>query len=132
MSTLPTRANTAPQPPAPPSPPTPDPQMHVLESALHDATNGIAAARSFGELLLMREKSGKREGSTALIESLLKELERAGQILRTVRSGVIESYHPGDVLVCKVCGYTFVHRKAAGKMGSCRRCKSYDVARWKP
>lgn len=104
----------------------------VLESALHDATNGIAAARSYGELLLLREKSGKNEDATALIESLLKELERAGTILRNVRSGVIETYQPGDVLMCKSCGYTFVHRKAAGKMGSCRRCKSYEVTRWKP
>lgn len=106
--------------------------MKVLESALHDATNGIAAARSFGELLLLREKSGKTENSAGLIEALLKELERAGDILRTVRSGVIETYQPGDVLQCKSCGYTYVHRKAVGKLGNCRRCKSYEVARWKP
>lgn len=112
--------------------PAPDPQMQVLESALHDATNGIAAARSYGEILLLREKTGKKEDSTSLVESLLKELERAGEILRNVRSGVIETYQPGDVLMCKSCGYTFVHRKAAGKMGSCRRCKSYEVTRWKP
>lgn len=120
------------KPVSPTSQPTPDPQMQVLESALHDATNGIAAARSYGEILLLREKSGKKEDSSALVESLLKELERAGEILRNVRSGVIESYQPGDVLMCKSCGYTFVHRKAAGKMGSCRRCKSYEVTRWKP
>ncbi|HUR68449.1 MAG TPA: hypothetical protein VM370_04325 [Candidatus Thermoplasmatota archaeon] len=113
----------------PPVPPTPTPQMQVLESALHDATNGIAAARSYGEILLLREKAGP---NAPMIESLLKELERAGEILRNVRSGVIETYQPGDVLMCKSCGYTFVHRKAAGKMGSCRRCKSYEVTRWKP
>ena len=112
--------------------PAENPQMQVLESALHDATNGIAAARSFGELLLLREKGGKKEDSSALIESLLRELERAGEILRNVRSGVIETYQPGDVLMCKSCGYSFVHRKAAGKMASCRRCKSYEVTRWKP
>ena len=105
--------------------------MQVLESALHDATNGIAAARSYGEILLLREKN-KAEGNSPLIESLLKELERAGEILRNVRSGVIETYQPGDVLMCKTCGYSFVHRKAAGKMASCRRCKSYEVTRWKP
>lgn len=130
-ASLPPRPATPPA--AAPAPATPtSQQMQVLESALHDATNGIAAARSFGELLLLREKSGKTEDATGLVESLLKELERAGQILRNVRSGVIESYQPGDVLACKDCGYTFVHRKAAGKMGSCRRCKSYDVTRWKP
>lgn len=107
-------------------------EMQVLESALHDATNGIAAARSYGEILLLREKGGKKEDSSSLVESLLKELERAGEILRNVRSGVIETYQPGDVLMCKSCGYTFVHRKAAGKLGSCRRCKSYEVTRWKP
>ena len=112
--------------------PAQDPQMKVLESALHDATNGIAAARSFGELLLLREKSGKTVDNTDLIGSLLQELERAGEILRNVRSGVIETYQPGDVLMCKSCGYTFVHRKAAGKLGNCRRCKSYEVTRWKP
>ena len=108
-----------------------NPQMQVLESALHDATNGIAAARSYGEILLLREKN-KTDGNSPLIESLLKELERAGEILRNVRSGVIETYQPGDVLMCKTCGYSFVHRKAAGKMASCRRCKSYEVTRWKP
>ena len=112
--------------------PAENPAMQVLESALHDATNGIAAARSFGELLLLREKSGTKQDASALIESLLKELERAGDILRNVRSGVIETYQPGDVLMCKSCGYTFVHRKAIGKMGSCRRCRSYEVTRWKP
>lgn len=103
--------------------------MQVLESALHDATNGIAAARSYGEILLLREKGGP---NVAVVESLLQELERAGGILRNVRSGVIETYQPGDVLMCNACGYTFVHRKAVGKMGSCRRCKSYEVTRWKP
>jgi predicted Zn-ribbon and HTH transcriptional regulator len=63
---------------------------------------------------------------------MLRELERVGDIVRTVRGGVIEAYQPGDVLACSDCGYTFVHRKAAGKLGSCRRCKSYQVTRWKP
>lgn len=103
-----------------------------MEGALHDVTNAVAAARSYGELLLLRQKTKAGEDSTALVESLLRELERAGQIIRQVRSGVIEAYQPGDVLACGECGYTFVHRKAAGKMGSCRRCKSYQVARWKP
>lgn len=104
-----------------------------LEGALHDVTNAVAAARSYGELLLLRAKTGdKSADSSQLLESLLKELERVGDIVRTVRSGVIETYQPGDVLACGDCGYTFVHRKAAGKMGSCRRCKSYQVARWKP
>lgn len=124
---------TAPRAAGVPAPPSEkDLQMQVLESALHDATNGIAAARSYGELLLMRQKQATVADSTAVIESLLKELERAGEILRNVRSGVIETYQPGDVLMCKSCGYTFVHRKAAGKLGSCRRCKSYEVTRWKP
>lgn len=103
-----------------------------LEGALHDVTNAVAAARSYGELLLLRTQTGSKEDSTQLLESLLKELERVGDIVRTVRGGVIETYQPGDVLACGDCGYTFVHRKAAGKMGSCRRCKSYQVARWKP
>lgn len=104
-----------------------------LEAALHDVTNAVAAARSYGELLLLRAQAkGAQDDSAALLESLLKELERLGDIVRTVRSGVIEAYQPGDVLACAECGYTFVHRKAAGKMGSCRRCKSYQVARWKP
>ena len=104
-----------------------------LEGALHDVTNAVAAARSYGELLLLRSQTkGLGEDSSPLIESLLKELERLGEIVRTVRGGVIDTYQPGDVLACGQCGYTFVHRKAAGKMGSCRRCKSYQVARWKP
>lgn len=103
-----------------------------LEAALHDVTNAVAAARSYGELLLLRQQQNGASDSTALVESLLKELERVGQIVRTVRSGVIETYQPGDVLACGDCGYQFVHRKAAGKMSSCRRCKSYQVARWKP
>lgn len=104
-----------------------------MEGALHDVTNAVAAARSYGELLMMRAENKTLSPDAApLIESLLKELERLGDIVRTVRSGVIETYQPGDVLACGDCGYTFVHRKAAGKMGSCRRCKSYQVARWKP
>ena len=109
-----------------------------MEGALHDVTNAVAAARSYGEILLLRAKSGNitnaqtLEDSTALLESMLRELERVGDIVRTVRGGVIEAYQPGDVLACADCGYTFVHRKAAGKLGSCRRCKSYQVTRWKP
>lgn len=103
-----------------------------MESALHDVTNAIAAARSYTELLILRAQTGSKEDSTGMLESLLKELERVGQIVRTVRSGVIDSYQPGDVLACSDCGYTFVNRKAAGKLGQCRRCKSYQVARWKP
>lgn len=102
-----------------------------MENALHDMTNALAAARSYGELLLIRSQTGINEDSTPLLQALLKELERVGDIARTVRGGVVESYQPGDVLTCQECGYTFVHRKV-GKMGSCRRCKSLDVARWKP
>lgn len=109
-------------------PPTPGPGM---EGALHDLTNALAAARSFGELLLIRSQSGSKEDPVPLITSLLGELERVGEIARQVRSGNIETFHPGDVLCCNDCGYTFVHRKV-GKLGSCRRCKSYQVGRWKP
>ncbi|HEX2022498.1 MAG TPA: hypothetical protein VHH36_07280 [Candidatus Thermoplasmatota archaeon] len=102
-----------------------------MEGALHDLTNALAAARSYGELLLIRAQTGVKEDPVPLLQSLLKELERVGDIARSVRGGVIEEYQPGDVLACNDCGYTFVHRKV-GKLGSCRRCKSYQVARWKP
>jgi predicted Zn-ribbon and HTH transcriptional regulator len=111
-----------------------DPTTQAWEGALHDITNQNAAARSFLDLVELRVKTGKltSEELMPLLESARDALEKQGQIVRQVRSGIIESYQPGDVLMCKACGYTFVHRKAAGKMGSCRRCKSYEVTRWKP
>lgn len=102
-----------------------------MEGALHDLTNALAAARSYGELLLLRAETNVRVDDVPVLQALLKELERVGDIARSVRGGVVESYQPGDVLSCNECGYTFVHRKV-GKMGSCRRCKSYEVSRWKP
>ena len=119
--------------PLPPAPKSPGSNLAPgMEGALHDVTNAIAAARSYGELLLLRAQQGSIDNPTPMLEALLKELERVGDIVRTVRGGLIDAYQPGDVLVCNDCGYTFVHRKAAGKLGSCRRCKSYQVARWKP
>ena len=102
-----------------------------MEGALHDMTNALAAARSYGELLLLRAQTSSKEDPVPLLNSLLGELQRVSDIARTVRGGVIETFQPGDVLQCGDCGYTFVHRKV-GKLGSCRRCKSYQVARWKP
>lgn len=115
----------------PPSAKSPNGTGPGMEGALHDMTNALAAARSYGELLLIRAQTGVTEDPTPLLQSLLKELERVGDIARRVRGGVVESYQPGDVLECADCGYTFVHRKV-GKMGSCRRCKSLQVERWKP
>jgi predicted Zn-ribbon and HTH transcriptional regulator len=102
-----------------------------VEGSLHDLTNALAAARSYGEIAMLRLKNGKGEVEPVL-QSLLKELDRLGDIARTVRAGAIEEYHPGDVLACVDCGYTFVHRKATGKAPHCRRCNSKQITHWKP
>lgn len=52
--------------------------------------------------------------------------------LKLTGGSIVHPYTAGDVLECDDCGYTFVFRKAAGKAGSCRRCKGFQVARWKP
>lgn len=106
-----------------------------MEGALHDVTNAVAAGRSYLDIVILRVRKLPPELQAQLIpeiESSVKEYERIGDIVRTVRGGLIDTYQPGDVLACNDCGYTFVHRKAVGKIGSCRRCKSYQVARWKP
>lgn len=102
------------------------------ESSLHDLTNALAAARSYGEIAQLRLRNGRPEEVPKVIESLLKELDRIGDIARTVRGGVIEQYQPGDVLACIDCGYTFVHRKAGGKSAHCRRCSGKQIQHWKP
>jgi predicted Zn-ribbon and HTH transcriptional regulator len=103
-----------------------------IEGSLHDLTNALAAARSFGEIAMLRLKNGKAEDVQPVLQSLLKELDRLGDIARAVRGGVIEEYQPGDVLACVDCGYTFVHRKATGKAPHCRRCSGKQITHWKP
>lgn len=102
------------------------------ERSLHDLTNSLAAARSYGEIAMLRHKLGKTDELGAVLQSLLKELERLADITRRTRIGVIEEYQPGDVLACIDCGYTFVHRKAPGKAPHCRRCSGRQVTHWKP
>jgi len=102
------------------------------EASLHDLTNALAAARSYGEIAMLRIRNGKADDANVVLQSLLKELDRIGDIARTVRGGVIEQYQPGDVLACVDCGYTFVHRKANGKAPHCRRCSSREITHWKP
>lgn len=103
-----------------------------MEGSLHDLTNALAAARSYGEIAMLRLRNGKAAEVQPVLTSLLKELDRLGEIARFVRSGVIEEYQPGDVLQCVDCGYTFVHRKATGKAPHCRRCSGRQVTHWKP
>ena len=110
----------------------PGPNGPKIEGTLHDLTNALAAARSFGEIAMLRIKNGKPEEAQLVLQSLLKELDRLGELARSVRSGVIEEYQPGDVLACINCGYTFVHRKATGKPPHCRRCSGKQIAHWKP
>jgi predicted Zn-ribbon and HTH transcriptional regulator len=102
------------------------------EAALHDLTNALAAARSYGEIAALRLKNGKQDDVPAVLASLLKELDRAGDLARVIRASGIEEYQPGDVLACVECGYTFVHRKANGKAPHCRRCSSKQITHWKP
>lgn len=99
-----------------------------LQGSLHDLTNALASARSYVEVILLHAKSGTPPDA-ALAESLLQELDRASEMVRTVRLG---TYQPGDVLACTRCGYTFVFRKASSTSAVCRRCKSTAVDRWKP
>lgn len=103
-----------------------------VEGSLHDLTNALAAARSYGEIAMLRAKNGKAAEVPDVLQSLLKELDRIGELTRAVRGGVIEEYQPGDVLACVDCGYTFVHRKATGKAPHCRRCSGKQVTHWKP
>jgi len=102
------------------------------ESSLHDLTNALAAARSYGEIAMLRLKKDGGTEVEPVLQSLLKELDRIGDLARAVRGGVIEEYQPGDVLQCADCGYTFVHRKATGKAPHCRRCSSKEITHWKP
>jgi predicted Zn-ribbon and HTH transcriptional regulator len=104
------------------------PAPNRIEGPLHDLTNALAAARSYGEIAMLRLKNGKGEEMEPVLTSLLKELDRLGELARTVRAGNIEEYQPGDVLACGDCGYTFVHRKATGKAPHCRRCSSKQIA----
>jgi predicted Zn-ribbon and HTH transcriptional regulator len=108
------------------------PPQNRIEGPLHDLTNALAAARSYGEIVALRMKNGKGGDVEPVLQSLLKELDRAGELARTVRAGNIEEYQPGDVLACVDCGYTFVHRKASGKAPHCRRCSSKQITHWKP
>lgn len=103
-----------------------------IEGSLHDLTNALAAARSYGEIAMLRLKVGKSEEVPQVLQSLLKELDRIGDLARNARGGVIDEYQPGDVLACVDCGYTFVHRKASGKAPHCRRCSSRQITHWKP
>ena len=99
-----------------------------VETALHDLTNVLAASRSYAEVLALRSKAdGGRD--TPLAESLLRELDRAGDIVRNVRR---QTYRAGDVLSCSSCGYTFVYRRASGTKAICRRCGASEVTHWKP
>jgi len=99
-----------------------------LESSLHDITNALSAAQSFSEVLLLRIKAGNLKDPT-LVENIIRELERANDIVKKVRA---ETYKAGDVLQCTKCGYNFINRRASGKRPSCRRCNSTDLERWKP
>lgn len=99
-----------------------------LDQALHDVTNAVAAARAFGEVLSRRAQGDDAQ----LVESLLKELDRVGEIVRGVRAGAYDEYAVGDVLECMRCGHTFTHRKRPGASATCRRCRSVEVTRWRP
>lgn len=99
-----------------------------LEADLHDLTNALAAARSFGEVLHFRLQNGSAKDPMSA-EPLLAELDRMNDLLQNLRRRM---YRPGDVLACRGCGYEFVFRKSPGKAASCARCKSEDVERWKP
>ena len=106
----------------------PPEQRDPVESALHDLANVLASARSYAEIVLLRTRAGGSK-DPALAESLLRELERATDLLRSVRR---ETYRAGDVLACTSCGYTFVFRKTSGTRASCRRCNGTEVTRWRP
>lgn len=100
-----------------------------LERVLHDMTNGLAAARSFCEVLIRRSRTARERSDLApLAESLLKELDRVSDMAREVRSG---THQQGDVLTCADCRYTFVNLR--GKEDPhCRRCKGTNLQKWKP
>lgn len=114
-------------PPIPPPRELPSPK-HRFDQALHDLTNAVAAARAFGEVLVHRARAEDQQ----LLDSMLKELDRVGEIVRGVRAGAYDDYAAGDVLECMRCGHTFVHRKRTGSSATCRRCRSVEVTRWKP
>lgn len=99
-----------------------------LQAALHNLTNALAAARSFGEVVALQAKSGTTPNQ-AVVDSLLQEIDRASEMVRNVR---LDTYQPGDVLACTRCGYTFVFRKTSATSATCRRCKGNEVERWKP
>lgn len=103
----------------------PLPQEDPLESSLHDLANAVAAARSYAEVLLLRARALKQDPSVA--ESLVREIARLDTILKDVRR---RTYRAGDVLRCRACNHTFVHRRGRGKPAECRRCRSPDVERW--
>lgn len=99
-----------------------------LDEDLHDIANALSAARSYSDVLLLRARA-QTPADPAIVESLIRELERLSGILKDLRR---ETYQKGDVLKCLACGYTWVHRKAFGKRAICRRCNGSDVERWRP
>jgi hypothetical protein len=113
--------------PFPYLPPKTEPRDR-LEAALHDITNALSAARSLGDVALLRSKA-KIPIEPSLLESILAEIDRANTIVRRVRH---ETFRSGDVLTCLECGHTFVCRTPRMETATCRRCKSANVERWKP
>ncbi|MHB8586302.1 MAG: hypothetical protein ACYDDF_10775 [Thermoplasmatota archaeon] len=102
-----------------------------LDQALHDLTNAVAAARAYAEVINRRAIASK-SGDESITGPLVAELERTAAIARLIRYRTFDDYAAGDVLSCLRCDATFVHRRATGKSAQCRRCKSFDVTRWKP
>lgn len=97
-----------------------------IDGALHDLANALSSVRSYGEVLHMQAEAGKPV-KPATVENLLGELDRAHDILRTLRR---ETFRPGDVLRCLDCGHEFVHRKATGRKATCRRCEGENLDKW--
>lgn len=58
------------------------------EAALHDATNALAAARSYAEILRGRSRIGMLFTPEPLLEDLVEELDRIAALLKDVRSNV--------------------------------------------
>jgi ribosomal protein L40E len=101
-----------------------------LEHSLHDLTNALAAARAYADVLYRRvaDRPGDEAG---ILNSLATELDRAGEIARLIRFRTFDDFAIGDALTCLRCGATFVHRRGPGKSAQCRRCRSFDVTRWR-
>jgi DNA-directed RNA polymerase subunit RPC12/RpoP len=113
------------------APATPSHAAARLDAALHDLANALAAARAYAEVA-NRRNTGRSEEERQVLASLVQEIDRAGEIARLIRYRTFDDYAVGDVLTCMRCGSTFVHRRAAGKAAQCRRCKSFEVTRWRP